>query len=99
VLEDPDEAIGLNTRVHLAEAEKVMRKRVNEGWMLAGVTILDPERTYIEAGVRIGRDTVILPNTYLHGQTVIGEDCQIGPDTTLIDSVVGNHVHFAGLRA
>ena len=94
ILDDPDEAIGLNNRVHLAEAEKVMRKRVNEDWMLAGVTILDPERTYIEAGVRIGRDTVILPNTYLHGQTVIGEDCQIGPDTTLIDSTVGNHVHL-----
>jgi bifunctional UDP-N-acetylglucosamine pyrophosphorylase/glucosamine-1-phosphate N-acetyltransferase len=94
VLEDPDEAIGLNNRLHLAEAEKVMRKRVNEAWMLAGVTILDPERTYIEAGVRIGRDTVILPNTYLRGQTVIGEDCEIGPDTTVIDSTVGNHVHL-----
>ena len=94
VLADPEEAIGLNTRVHLAEAEKVLRKRVNEGWMLAGVTIIDPERTYIEAGVHIGRDTVILPNTYLRDDTVIGEDCQIGPDTTVINSTVGNHVHL-----
>jgi bifunctional UDP-N-acetylglucosamine pyrophosphorylase/glucosamine-1-phosphate N-acetyltransferase len=94
VLDDPDEAIGLNTRLHLAEAEQVMRKRVNEGWMLAGVTILDPERTYIDAEVRIGRDTVILPNTYLRGQTVIGEDCEIGPDTTIVDSTVGNHAHL-----
>ena len=94
VLEDADEAIGLNNRLHLAEAEKVMRKRVNEAWMMAGVTILDPERTYIEAGVRLGRDTVILPNTYLRGKTVIGEDCQIGPDTTVIDSTIGDHVHL-----
>ena len=94
VLDDPDEAIGLNNRLHLAEAEKVMRKRVNAGWMLAGVTILDPDRTYIDAEVRIGRDTLILPNTYLRGQTVIGEDCEIGPDTTVIDSSIGNGVHL-----
>jgi bifunctional UDP-N-acetylglucosamine pyrophosphorylase / glucosamine-1-phosphate N-acetyltransferase len=65
VLDDPEEAIGLNTRIHLAEAEKVMRKRINEGWMLAGVTIVDPATTYIDADVRIGGDSVILPNTYL----------------------------------
>lgn len=94
VLDDPDEAIGLNNRLHLAEAEKVMRKRVNAGWMLDGVTILDPDRTYIDAEVRIGRDTLILPNTYLRGHTVIGEDCEIGPDTTVIDSTVGNGVHL-----
>jgi len=94
VLDDPDEAIGLNNRLHLAEAEKVVRKRVNAGWMLAGVTILDPDRTYIDAEVRIGRDTLILPNTYLRGHTVIGEDCEIGPDTTVIDSTVGNGVHL-----
>lgn len=94
VLDDPDEAIGLNNRVHLAAAEKVLRKRINQGWMLAGVTIVDPERTYIEADVIIGGDTVILPNTHLCGRTVIGEDCEIGPDTTVIDSTVGNHVQL-----
>jgi len=94
VMEDPDEAIGLNNRIHLAEAEKIMRKRINENWMLSGVTILDPEHTYIEAGVQIGQDTVILPNTYLRGDTVIGEDCQIGPDTIISDSTIGNHVHL-----
>jgi bifunctional UDP-N-acetylglucosamine pyrophosphorylase/glucosamine-1-phosphate N-acetyltransferase len=94
VLGDPDEAIGLNNRIHLAVAEKVLRKRINEGWMLAGVTIVDPERTYIEADVVIGADSVILPNTHLRGQTVIGEDCEIGPDTTVIDSKVGNHVQL-----
>ena len=94
VLDDQDEAIGLNTRVHLAEAEKVMRKRINEGWMLAGVTIIHPETTYIDADVRIGGDSVILPNTYLRGQTVIGEACEIGPDTILIDTQVGSHVQL-----
>ena len=94
VLDDPDEAIGLNNRVHLAAAEKIMRKRINESWMLAGVTIVDPETTYIEVDVRIGRDTVIRPNTYLRGNTIIGEDCEIGPDTILIDTQVGDHAQL-----
>lgn len=92
VLADPEEAIGLNTRVHLAEAEKVMRKRINKDWMLAGVTIIDPATTYIDADVRIGGDSVILPNTHLCGQTVIGEACEIGPDSILIDTQIGDHV-------
>jgi len=94
VLEDPNEAIGLNNRKHLAAAEKVMRQRINEQWMLAGVTIIDPETTYIEADVQIGQDTVIHPNTHLRGKTVIGQDCEIGPDTSVIDSKVGNQVHL-----
>ncbi len=94
VLDDPLEAIGLNNRVHLAAADKVMRQRINEKWMLAGVTIINPDATYIEAGVTIGQDTVIQPNTHLRGTTVIGEDCEIGPDTTVIDSVVGDRAHL-----
>ena len=94
VVEDPAEAIGPNNRIHLAEAEKDMRQRINEKWMLEGVTIINPEVTYIEANVQIGQDTIIYPNTYLRGGTVIGEDCEIGPDTTIIDSVVGNHVQI-----
>jgi bifunctional UDP-N-acetylglucosamine pyrophosphorylase/glucosamine-1-phosphate N-acetyltransferase len=78
--------------VQLAIAEKEMRKRINEEWMLRGVTIINPEVTYIEADVQIGQDTVVQPNSYLRGETVIGEDCEIGPDTTIIDSQVGNHV-------
>jgi len=98
VLEDPDEAIGPNNKVHLAAAEKVMRQRINEKWMLAGVTMINPDATYIESDVKIGPDTVIQPNTHLRGETVIGEDCEIGPDTTVIDSVVGNQVTlFASL--
>ena len=94
ILDDPQEAIGLNNRVHLAAAEKVMRERINTGWMLNGVTLTNPDTTYIEADVQIGVDTVIQPNTYLRGQTVIGEDCEIGPDTTVIDSRVGNQVRL-----
>ena len=92
LLQDPEEAIGPNDRVQLAAAEKVMRQRINEKWMLSGVTIIDPERTYIEAEVEIGQDTVIYPNTHLRGTTMIGEDCEIGPDTTVIDTKVGNQV-------
>lgn len=92
VLDDPTEGIGLNNRVHLAAAEKVMRRRINEAWMLAGVTIINPEVTYIEADVSIGQDSVIYPNSYLRGSTVVGAACEIGPDTTLIDTQVGDHV-------
>lgn len=92
VLDDPEEAIGINNRVHLAAAERIYRKRINEKWMLAGVTIINPDVTYIEPDVTIGKDCVILPNTYLRGSTRIGEDCEIGPDTTIINSTVGNQV-------
>ena len=88
--DDPTEAVGINTRVHLAEAAAILRQRINTHWMLAGVTIVDPAATYIEPEVTIGRDTVVWPNTYLHGKTSIGEDCEIGPNTIIEDSQVGN---------
>lgn len=87
--DDEIECLGINTRVHLAEAEKAMRRRINRHWMLQGVTLLDPETTYIDAGVVIGQDTVIFPNCHLWGQTRVGKDCAIGPDAVLVDSVVG----------
>ncbi len=89
-LADPDEAIGINNRIHLAEAEAALRKRVNNHWMLGGVTILDPATTYIETTVTIGQDSVILPNTYLMGNTTIGEGCQIGPNTIVKDTQIGS---------
>ncbi len=89
-LEDPTEAIGVNTRVHLAEAAAALQRRINRQWMLAGVTLIDPERTYIEPTVQIGQDTVIWPNTYLRGATVIGEDCEIGPHTVVVDTRIGD---------
>ncbi len=88
--DDATEAVGINTRVHLAEAEAIFRRRINTRWMLEGVTLVNPESTYIEPGVRIGRDTVIWPNTYLRGGTVIGEGCDIGPNTIIEDGQVGD---------
>jgi bifunctional UDP-N-acetylglucosamine pyrophosphorylase/glucosamine-1-phosphate N-acetyltransferase len=92
VLEDPTEGIGLNTRVHLATVEKMMRQRINHKWMLAGVTIIDPTSTYIEPDVRIGMDTVIQPNTHLRAGTTIAESCEIGPNTIITDSKIGSNV-------
>lgn len=88
---DPTQALGINTRVHLAEGEAILRQRINTALMLAGVTIVDPAATYIEADVHIGPDTVILPNTCLQGQTTIGSHCVIGPNTIVRDSRIGNH--------
>ena len=90
VAEDASETIGINTRVHLAEAEAVLRRRINRKWMLSGVTILDPETTYIEVGVTIGQDTVIWPNTTLAGETSIGEDCLLGPGAIIKDTKIGD---------
>jgi len=85
------ECLGINTRVHLAEAEKVMRQRINRRWMLEGVTLVDPATTYIDVTVEIGQDTVIYPNTHLRGQTHIGRRCAIGPDCVLVDTIVGDN--------
>lgn len=89
LVDDPDETIGVNTRADLADAETALRRRINRAWMLAGVTLVDPATTYIEPGVRLGMDTVILPNTHLLGATAIGEGCRIGPDTVVRDTVIG----------
>jgi len=84
------ETIGINTRIHLSEAEAAMRRRINQEHMLNGVSMMDPASTYIEAGVQIGKDTLVMPNTYLHGSTVIGEGNVIGPNTIIRDSKIGN---------
>lgn len=104
LVEDPQEAIGINTRVHLAEAEAILRRRINQDWMLAGVTMLDPETTYIEQGVQISPETIIHPNTHLTGSTQIGSGCVIGPSTVLNNAVieencvVGPHVVLRNVR-
>lgn len=87
---DPSEAVGINTRVHLAEAGAILRQRINESWMLAGVSIIDPASTYIERDVTIGQDTVIWPNSYLTGSTRVGAGCVIGPNTTLQGCTIGD---------
>ncbi|MBN1304836.1 MAG: bifunctional UDP-N-acetylglucosamine diphosphorylase/glucosamine-1-phosphate N-acetyltransferase GlmU [Anaerolineales bacterium] len=88
---DPTELIGVNTRIHLSEAEAVMRERINRFHMLNGATIIDPQSTYIDKGIRIGQDTVILPNTYLRGRTEIGSRCEIGPNSLICDTKIGNN--------
>jgi bifunctional UDP-N-acetylglucosamine pyrophosphorylase/glucosamine-1-phosphate N-acetyltransferase len=90
LVNDIEETIGINTRVHLAEVETVMRRRINREHMLNGVTLVDPASTYIEAGVKIGRDTVLMPNTYIRGKTELGEGNIIGPNTIICDSKIGN---------
>lgn len=90
-VDNPTEVIGINTRVHLAQAEALLRRRVNEQWMLAGVTMIDPDSTYIEPGVSLGQDTILWPGTYLHGRTFIGANCVIGPNTIITDTRVGDH--------
>ncbi len=89
-LRDVDEVIGINTRVQLAQAEQIMRRRINERLMLSGVTMIDPAATYIDAEVEIGPDTVILPGTHIQGKTVIGSDCRIGPDAQILECRIGN---------
>ncbi len=89
-VEDPNEMIGINTRLHLAQAEALLRQRINHQWMLAGVTMVDPASTYIEPGVTLGQDTILWPGTYLHGNTQIGAGCVIGPNTIIIDTKVGD---------
>lgn len=88
--QDPCEVLGINNRLHLAEAAAAFRERINRQWMLSGVTIVDPATTYIEAGVTLGPDTVIQPNTHLEGDTSIGAECRIGPNTIIRDSTLGD---------
>ena len=91
VLEDPAEGLGINNRVDLSDCERALRKRINQQWMLAGVSFLDPDTTTVEMDVTIGQDTVLYPNTHLRGRTSIGENCVIGPDTTLLHTSVGDN--------
>jgi bifunctional UDP-N-acetylglucosamine pyrophosphorylase/glucosamine-1-phosphate N-acetyltransferase len=88
-VEDPTEVIGINTREHLAQAEAELRRRINRAWMQAGVTLIDPETTYIASSVRLSPDVELLPNTHLRGATTIGRGSRVGPNTVAIDSLIG----------
>jgi bifunctional UDP-N-acetylglucosamine pyrophosphorylase / glucosamine-1-phosphate N-acetyltransferase len=89
VVPDPVEASGINDRAQLAEAETALRRRINERWMLEGVTMVDPERTYIDTAVTLGRDVKLWPGVHLQGRTSVGDRSEIGPDCRLVDTVVG----------
>jgi bifunctional UDP-N-acetylglucosamine pyrophosphorylase/glucosamine-1-phosphate N-acetyltransferase len=90
VHDDFVETIGINSRVHLSEAEAALRVRINREHMLNGVSMIDPGSTYVEVEAKIGRDTTIMPNTYIHGGTIIGEENVIGPNTIIRDSRIGD---------
>lgn len=79
IMENNEEIFGINSRLHLAEATKIMQKRINEKHMVNGVTIVDPTTTYISADSEIGQDTIIFPATYIEGKNKIGKNCKIGP--------------------
>jgi len=89
VVEDDRETQGVNDRVQLAGAEAELRRRTNESLLRQGVTMLDPERTYVDSTVQVGNDVTLFPGTLLQGQTVIGAGAEIGPDTRLVDCLVG----------
>lgn len=93
VAADPDECLGAGTRAELAVVEKAFQRRVNNRWLNAGVTLIDPDATYIETDVIIGQDTVIWPNSYLQGYTRVGAECVIGPNVILRQAVVGDGCH------
>jgi bifunctional UDP-N-acetylglucosamine pyrophosphorylase / glucosamine-1-phosphate N-acetyltransferase len=89
-IEDVEEIASVNDRVQLAQVESIMKRRLCEYWMRQGVTIIDPDQTYIGTDVVIGRDTTLLPGTMLEGNTVVGEQCVIGPNTRLTNTLVEN---------
>jgi bifunctional UDP-N-acetylglucosamine pyrophosphorylase / glucosamine-1-phosphate N-acetyltransferase len=86
---DPSEIVGVKTRTHLALVSKVLRRRACERWMLEGVTVVDPDVTYIDSTVTIGRDAIIHPFTFLEGATQVDENAEIGPHARIVDSRVG----------
>jgi bifunctional UDP-N-acetylglucosamine pyrophosphorylase/glucosamine-1-phosphate N-acetyltransferase len=82
--------LGANTRADLAALEALVRRRVNEGHMTAGVRLIDPDATYLDVEVKIGRDTVIYPNTFVEAGSRIGAGCTVGPSAAIASSQVGD---------
>ncbi len=93
-LQDPEEGLGVNTRQQLAAAEQVVRQQIRERWLEAGVTMRDPGSAWIDAGVTIGRDTVLYPHVSLEGTTTVGEGTTIRSGVRITDCVIGNNVEI-----
>jgi bifunctional UDP-N-acetylglucosamine pyrophosphorylase/glucosamine-1-phosphate N-acetyltransferase len=93
-VDDSREMMGINSREELAAMEKNLRQRNNQKWLLAGVTLKDPDTTYIDEDVIIGKDTVIGPNTQLCGKTIIGAGCRIDGSAFVTDATIGDGVHL-----
>ncbi|SDE21449.1 bifunctional UDP-N-acetylglucosamine diphosphorylase/glucosamine-1-phosphate N-acetyltransferase GlmU [Sporomusa acidovorans] len=94
---DYRETLGINSRLQLAEAESIIRRRKLEALMESGVTIMDPNSTFIDLQVEIAPDTIIYPFTWIEGQSKIGANSLIGPNTRLTNTIVGNNttIHFS----
>jgi bifunctional UDP-N-acetylglucosamine pyrophosphorylase/glucosamine-1-phosphate N-acetyltransferase len=99
IVDDLWQTEGVNDRVQLARIGRELNRRITDRWMREGVTIVDPETTWIDTDVTIGRDTTILPGTQLLGATTIGADVTIGPDTTLTDTEVGDRAEVKRTEA
>jgi bifunctional UDP-N-acetylglucosamine pyrophosphorylase/glucosamine-1-phosphate N-acetyltransferase len=102
VMDDPIEGAGVNDRSQLAAAEAELRDRINERWMRRGVTMVDPERTYLDTTVELAPDVTLYPGTILQGRTTIGPGAEVGPDTRLVDCQVGTGAvveHVVGRQA
>lgn len=93
-ISDPAEIMGVNRRKELSDIQKVLKNRINESHMEKGVTIADPDSTYISPEAVIGKDTVIYPNTYIYGSSRIGRQCSIGPSSYIEDSIIGKNTHI-----
>lgn len=94
IIADAEEVLGINNRAQLAQVARIARKRINNALMEAGVTIVDPETTYIGPNVKIGIDSVIEPMTFIYGQTTIGQNCLIGPMSRIQDSKIADNVEI-----
>jgi len=97
-LDTMDEALGVNDRIALSEANSLMKERINEKHMRNGVSIIDPSNTYIESDVQIGVDTIVEPGAYIKGHTIIGEDAVIGTQSVIIDSKIADGVEIKQSR-
>ncbi len=93
-VEDPTEVMGINDRCQLAEAEVLMRWKINADLMFGGVSMTDPTTVYIDNGVEIGVDTILHPNVHLHGKTTIGKNCIVETGVVVVDSQIADGVHL-----
>ena len=94
IVESSQDLIPVGNRLQLAEAEAELRRRTNRYWLSMGVTMVDPDRTYIDATVSLGTDVTIFPGTMLQGSTVIGAGCELGPDVRLDRCEVGKNTRI-----
>ncbi len=93
-VDDPTEVMGINDRCQLAEAEVLMRWKINADLMFGGISMVDPTTVYIDNGVEIGRDTQLHPNVHLRGKTTIGKNCIIETGVVVVDSQIADGVHL-----